>query len=147
VLAKQRDYQSAYRILKATPSAVGVSSADLLLAADVARLSGHPAEAVPYLERLLATHPASGEAPLAAFTLGRTLMGLGRIDAAISAFARARSLAPSGPLAEDALVRQVEAASRAGKRDLAQKLAAQYERNYPNGRRLQSVRGYAGLSQ
>jgi transmembrane sensor len=147
VLAKRRDYSAAYKILVSTPAAVGANSADLLLAADVARLSGHPAEAVPYLERLLATHPTSGEAPLAAFTMGRTLMGLGRADAAIAAFAKARSLAPRGPLAEDALVRQVEAASRTGNTTLAKKLATQYERSYPNGRKRDIVRGYAGISE
>ena len=51
----------------------------------------------------------------AAFSLGRVLLGeLRRPAEAAQAFARARKLAPDGPLAEDALAREVEAWARAG---------------------------------
>ena len=88
---------------------------DLLLAGDVARLSGHAAAAVAPLSRAVTLHPGDPRAPLAAFTLGRVhLEDLGAPRDAAIAFARARELAPDGPLAEDALAREVEAWSRAG---------------------------------
>ncbi|HEY8925219.1 MAG TPA: FecR family protein, partial [Polyangia bacterium] len=68
-LAEGGQYDEAQRMLrKAGPSAVRDDTADLLLAADAARLSGHPAEAVPYLERVLHGHAADPRAGLAAFT-------------------------------------------------------------------------------
>jgi len=45
--------------------------ADLLLLADVARLSGHPHEAVGPFERILDVCPRDAPAPLAALALGR----------------------------------------------------------------------------
>ena len=87
---------------------------ELLVAADVSRLSEHPAEAVPYLQRILREHPRDERAPMAAFTLGRTLSGLGRTQEAMSMFGRVHSDWPRSPLAEDALVRQAEAAAAIG---------------------------------
>jgi transmembrane sensor len=119
-------------------------TADLLLAADAARLSGHPAEAVPYLERILRGHTRDPRAGLAAFTLGRVLLDeLGRPREAIDAFARARSA--GGPLAEDALAREVEAVSRAGDVARCRELALLYHQLYPNGRRAKAVSRFGGL--
>ena len=119
-------------------------TADLLLAADAARLSGHPAEAVPYLERVLRGHTRDPRAGLAAFTLGRVLLDeLGRPGEAVDAFAFARS--SGGPLAEDALARQVEAVSRAGDVTRSRELALLYQRLYPNGRRAKAVSRFGGL--
>jgi len=138
-LAERGQYDEAQRMLrKAGPSAVRDDTADLLLAADAARLSGHPAEAVPYLERVLRGHAHDPRAGLAAFTLGRVLLDeLGRPSEAVEAFARARS--SGGPLAEDALAREVEAASRAGDLARTRELALLYQRLYPNGRRSRAV--------
>ena len=138
-LAEGGQYDEAQRMLrKAGPSAVRDDTADLLLAADAARLSGHPAEAVPYLERVLRGHGSDPRAGLAAFTLGRVLLDeLGRPREASEAFARARS--SGGPLAEDALAREVEAASRAGDVAHSRELALLYQRLYPNGRRSRAV--------
>jgi hypothetical protein len=141
----RRDYGEAYAVLSHHPGIVGDTVDDLLTAADVARLSGHGAEAVPYLERVEAAHPHDGRAPLAAFTLGRTLMGLGRAREAEQAFARVRSRWPQSPLAEDALVRQIEAAARSGDLDRARKLADEYDHAYPQGRRRSEARRHAGL--
>ena len=129
---------------KAGPSAVRDDTADLLLAADAARLSGHPSEAVPYLERVLRGHASDPRARLAAFTLGRVLLDeLGRPREAVDAFAFARS--SGGPLAEDALARQVEAVSRAGDVTRSRELARLYQRLYPNGRRAKAVSRFGGL--
>ena len=51
--AARREYAAAYRSLVAAPGVAEHSPEDLLLAADAARLSGHPAESVPYFQRLL----------------------------------------------------------------------------------------------
>ena len=82
---------------------------------------------------------------MAAFTLGRTLSGLGRTREAMTTFGRVHTDWPSSPLAEDALVRQAEAASEIGDAAAARRLAAQYDRDHPNGRRRAEVRRHAGL--
>jgi len=144
-LAERGQYEEARRALrKAGPSAVRDDTADLLLAADAARLSGHPAEAVPYLERVLRGHAHDPRAGLAAFTLGRVLLDeLGRPSEAVDAFALARS--SGGPLAEDALAREVEALARAGDVTRSRELALLYRRLYPNGRRAKAVSRFGGL--
>jgi len=144
-LAEHGQYEDARRALrKAGPSAVRDDTADLLLAADAARLSGHPAEAVPYLQRVLSRHTRDPRAGLAAFTLGRVLLDeLGRPSEAADAFAFARSY--GGPLAEDALAREVEALSRAGDVTRSRDLALLYQGLYPNGRRAKAVSRFGGL--
>jgi len=144
-LAERGQYEEAQRALrKAGPGAVRDDTAELLLAADAARLSGHPAEAVPYLERVLRGHAHDPRAGLAAFTLGRVLLDeLGRPSEADDAFALARS--SGGPLAEDALAREVEAVSRAGDVTRSRELALLYQRLYPNGRRAKAVSRFGGL--
>jgi transmembrane sensor len=144
-LAERGQYEEARRALRrAGPSAVRDDTADLLLAADAARLSGHPEEAVPYLERVLRGHARDPRAGLAAFTLGRVLLDeLGRPSEAVEAFARVRSA--GGPLAEDALAREVEALSRAGDVTRSREQALLYRKLYPNGRRAKAVSRFGGL--
>jgi len=146
-LAGAGDYDAAYDAMRAGGArAVGDAADDLLLAADVARLSRHPAEAVAPLEALLRDHGDDARAPLAAFTLGRVLLEeLARPGDAADAFAKARALAPSGSLAEDALAREVEAAARAGDADRARREADEYARLYPRGSRAAAVRRYGGV--
>jgi transmembrane sensor len=128
------------------PTAVRDEPGDLLFAADVARLSGHPELAVTRLERVIRAHQGDSRAPLAAFTLGRTLLdGLGRPREAAEAFARVRRLAPGGALSQDALAREVESWSRAGEAALARKRALDYLRAFPSGRREKAVRYHGGL--
>jgi transmembrane sensor len=141
----RRDYPGAFAVLSHNPTLAGDSVEDLLVAADVARLSHHPAQAVPYLQRILREHARDERAPMAAFTLGRTLSGLGRAREAMNTFARVRSTWPASPFGEDALVRQTEAAAQLGDRGAAARLAEQYDREYPKGRRRAEVRRYAGL--
>ncbi len=119
---------------------------DLLVAADVARLSDRPREAVRNLRRALALHPDRPREAVASFTLGKVLLEeLGDPDSAAEAFARARSAEPRGPLAEDALAREVEGWSRAGAGSLARLRAEEYLRLYPAGRRATEVRRFGGL--
>ncbi len=114
--------------------------AKLLGDADRARLAGRYEEGVSLLRRLVRDHPDDQRAPLAAFSLGRILLGdLHRPAQAAMAFARARALAPDGPLAEDALAREVEAWAQAGDLDRARARGDEYLRIYPNGTRAADV--------
>jgi transmembrane sensor len=144
--AEGGDFKSAFPLLPKTDTMATMSVSDLMLAADAARLSGHPREALPYLTRVVEAHPDDTRAPLAAFTLGGVLMHqLGLPREAEAAYARARATTPSEALAQDALARQVEAASRAGDEVLAQRLARVYLEKYPEGRRVNAVRRFGRL--
>lgn len=110
----------------------------LLLAADDARAAGRPADAVPYLQRVVREHPRDSRVGLAAFTLGRLLSDdLGRPRDAALAFAQAR--AAGGPMEQDALAREALAYSGAGDDARARTLAAEYLRLYPRGGRAKEM--------
>jgi transmembrane sensor len=145
--AERGDYHQAWAQLH-QPGAEAVRdlAEELLLAADVARLSNHSSEAVPLLEKMVKDHRKDPRAQLAAFTLGRVLLEeLGRPHEAADAFSTARSLNPTGPMGNDALAREVEAWSRAGDREHARSRAEEYVRMYPQGAQLQMVRRLGGL--
>jgi transmembrane sensor len=133
--AMKGDYDKAYVVLSEKgKGSVRDEPADLMLAADVARLSSHPAEAVAPLRKLCDKYPADKRAPIAAFTLGRVLLDdLGRASEAAGFFEKARTLWPSGPIAQEALAREAEAQKRAKNPQRAQALAGQYLRQYPQG--------------
>jgi transmembrane sensor len=119
---------------------------DLLALADVARLSGHPAEAVLPLERILAEFAHDSQAPLAAFALGRLeLDSLGRARAAAVAFRKALELGIPSGLREDVLARLVEACARSGDLRAAQQAAAGYHKEFPKGRHTQAIEGWLQL--
>jgi FecR-like protein len=143
-LAARGLYDDAFQALRALgPGAVHDDATDLLEAADAARFGGHPAEAVPYLQRVVGAHGRDPRALLAAFTLVRVLLDeLGRPAEAADAFERAR--AAGGVMGEDALARQVEACSRAGEVSRARDLAALYAQKYPAGRRSRAVAKFGG---
>ena len=83
---------------------------------------------------------------MAAFTIGRLLLETqGKPRQAAQAFGQARTLASGGPLAEDALARQVEALNMAGDVAAARQHADLYRQLFPNGPRLQSVMRFGGL--
>lgn len=116
---------------------------DLLALADVARLSGHPAEAVRPLERILAEFAGDPQAPLAAFALGRLeLDALGRPQAAAAALTRALALGVPQSLREDVRARLVEAHARAGDRGAARQAAAAYADEFPGGRHARAIEGW-----
>lgn len=144
--ASKGDYAAAYRVLSQAPNLLDNTVEDLMLAADAARLSGHPGEALPYLRRIVEKHDRDASAPLAAFTLGRILLSeLRRPGEAADAFALTRRLAPGGSLAPDALAREIESANKAGASERARRLAEEYRDRYPTGRRLEEVRRYGGI--
>src|SRR5262249_7654927 len=141
-LARDGDYDRAYRAV----DRVQDRAEDLLVVADVMRLSHHPEEAVAPLRKVIAEHASDPRAPLAAFTLGRVLLDEpARPREAADAFADCQRLAPDGALAEDALAREVEAWSSAGDAVAAKLLAERYVRKYPDGHKLRSVRKLGGL--
>ena len=140
-LARKGDYQAAYAIIDRAPQLFMGSAEDLMMAADAARLSNHPQQAVGYLQRVTKEHPGDSRAPLAAFTLGRICMSqLRQPAAAARAFALVRQLAPAGALVEDALAREAEALEQAGQHEAAQKLVDAYLKQYPTGRRSERLR-------
>lgn len=140
-LARAGKHKEAFR-------SIGRSAIDdlsgLLLAADAARLSGHPREAVDYLERVIARYPRSASAHVSAFTLGRlALYDLNQPALAARSFARAYELDRNGPLAEDALAREAEAYHRAGDGERAERAAERYLERYPKGARRAELLRYA----
>lgn len=144
VLAHDGDYDKAWAALGSTT--VKDEPGELLLAADVARLSRHAAQAVPHLRRVVDKFPGDPRAPLAAFTLGRVQMDdLGAPKDAAVSFAKARALGASGTLAEDALAREAEAWWRAGDAAKARVAAEDYVGKYPKGLRIKSVKKFGGL--
>jgi transmembrane sensor len=139
--AARGEFAQAYEELSSgSRDGVRDEAADLMLAADVARLSGHPEQALQPLRKLCDRHASDRRAPVAAFTLGRVLLDdLGRPAEAAASFERARVLWPTGPLAEDALAREADAWQRAGRRELARAIAEQYLARYPQGRHASSL--------
>jgi transmembrane sensor len=112
-----------------------------MLAADIARLNGQPDAAVAPLQQLIARFPRDKRAALAAFSLGRVLLDdLGRVAEAAAAFEQASLLAPSGPLAEGALARAVEACLQLGQRERAAKLAQRYLSRFARGTHAEAMR-------
>ena len=87
--------------------------ADLFALADVARLSGHPAEAVAPLQRIVDGFAADRQAPLAAFALGRLqLDDLNQPRAAAASFSRALELGAPQSLRDAVRTRLTEAQAR-----------------------------------
>jgi len=72
-------------------------------------------------------------------------MELGHPKEAAAAFAEVRRILPSGPFAEDALAREVEAWKQAGDLGRARDRAEEYVRLYPAGRRASSVKSMGGI--
>jgi transmembrane sensor len=146
-VAERGEFAQAYELLRKTPQPPADDVEELLLAADAARLSGHPEAALRYLERVVNDHARDSRAPVAAFTLGGVLMQqLDRAHDAEVAYGKARALSLHSSLAQDALARQVEAAHRAGDAARARSLATEYLEQFPNGRRVNAVRRFGGLS-
>ncbi|HVZ73427.1 MAG TPA: tetratricopeptide repeat protein, partial [Polyangia bacterium] len=140
-LAGERRFDEAYGLLQKVPLRELDDPDDLLLAADVARQAGRPAEAVPFLERVVKDHPRQTCAQLAGFSLGKVYLdSLDQPALAAKAFAGVRQAAPKGGLAQDALAREVEAWSRAGDAARAHATALEYVSLYPDGRRVAAVR-------
>lgn len=143
-LARRGEYRQAYSALHGTRTHVQDAPEDLMLAADVARLSGHPEQAVQHLRAVSERFPNDPRAPVAAFTLGGVLLHeLEQPGAAATAFHRARALWSQGPLALDAWASEAEALQAAGDTHGAAQLAARYLAAHPEGRHARSMRALA----
>jgi transmembrane sensor len=138
-LAHRGDYAGAYAQLGADGFAERARTADVeqvLALADVARFSGHPADAVAPLRRVMSQYASDPRAALAAFTLGRLeLDQLGNPAAAAQAFERSIALHLSDALLEDAYIRLIEARARSGDRHAAHEAWAAYHERFPNSTR------------
>lgn len=110
------------------------SPEQLMLLSDVARATGQQQRALSALKRIVEQHTNDPVAPLAALNMGNLLDKMGDGAGATKAFARYRALSPKGEFAEDALVRQLRSAVKAGQQALARKLVHQYEADFPDGR-------------
>jgi len=136
-LAARGQNDQAYAELGRDGIVSAVSSAsvdDLFALADVARLSGHAAEAVPPLQRIVSEHRTDVRTPLAALTLGRVqLRSLGVPGDAVRSLDTAIALGLPAGLAEDADALLVEACSRAGQRERARTAYETYVRAFPAG--------------
>jgi hypothetical protein len=98
-------------LAKATLRATSIE--ELLELADIARLSGHPQDAVAPLKRALDAFRSSRQAALAAFTLGRVLLDqLNSPPPAAEAFERALVLGLPRGLRADCYRRLAEAYDR-----------------------------------
>lgn len=143
-LAKDGKMAAAYEAMKADEAPADVR--ELMLAADVARLTGHPKEAVSYLETVISKNAGDPNAVLAAFTLGRIFeRELGEPAKCADAFRAARQLGPSGSLAEDALAHEAECRESAGQHEKAKALAKDYVERHPDGRKISRMRRVAGI--
>jgi transmembrane sensor len=133
-LAQAGDYKAAYQAFQGQSQPLQRVD-ELMLAADSARLSGHATEAIPHLTRVYREFPRDAQAPLAAFTLGRILADqLGQPMQAAEAFRAARGLSATGPLASDAMAREVECLTQAGNASQARDVAGRYLKLFPQGR-------------
>jgi len=144
LLADSGDFEAAARALDRVGGfdAVlgGANSAQLMSLVDIARATGGRDRAVRALRRVLEAYPDTPEAPFAAWTLGNVLEQAGDEAGAKEAFSLYRRLSPSGDFAEDAVIREIDAALVRGNLELAAELIEQYAKDYPQGRRLDEFR-------
>jgi hypothetical protein len=142
--AQQGEYQIALGELEANGGFEAVATqadADqLMYLADVARATGFRQRAVMAWRRVISQHASDPQAPLAAWSLGNLLEKAGDPLGAAEAFAVYRGLSPQGDFAEDALAREIRMAAAQQNAQLVNRLAAQYDQAFPNGRRAQEIR-------
>ncbi|MDH5673593.1 MAG: FecR family protein [Myxococcales bacterium] len=106
---------------------------ELLILADVARLSGHPAEAVPPLMRIVQRHRSSTQAALAAMTLGRLQLDqLAQPAVAASSFELALELGLPRSLRRACHLRLVEAHRKAGEPEAAARAERRARASFPD---------------
>ena len=142
--ASRGDNAAAYAELGAEGIARATQSAsidDLMTLADVARLSGHPHEAIGPLERVVAEHAGDPRASLAAHTLGRIqLRSLGAPAAAASSFERAIAMGIPSGLLEDTYALWIESLATAGARDGVKRAYESYRAHFSSGARDAELR-------
>jgi transmembrane sensor len=137
----QRASPSSSQQPPAPSEAAAVTSvSNLLERADAERAAGDLTRAAATLREFVTRHPNDPRAPLGWFTLGKVERTRSRAVVAAKAFRTSSSLAPDGPLAEDALAE--EAAAWAAANDTAEVHAAveRYLRRFPSGTHAARVR-------
>jgi TolA-binding protein len=111
-----------------------MSDEALVQAAEQALVAGRPAVAATLYRRVAEQRPPGGLVGLAAYRLGQVLCGaLAQPAEGARVLARMRAADPRSPLAEEALVREVECRSQAADRAGARALAQEYLQRYPEG--------------
>jgi transmembrane sensor len=142
-LARRGQHREAFAALGAQGlrrEARRLGVTDLFALADVARLSGHPADAVAPLERIVTNFASDAQAPLAAFALGRLeLDSLARPARAVAALNKALALGAPQSLREDVRARLVEAPVRANDQAAARSASDAYRREFPDGRHTKAI--------
>jgi transmembrane sensor len=142
--AARGENQKAYAELGQGGIALESQSAsvtDLFALADVARLSGHPKEAVGPLERILSQQSTDARAPLAALTLGRVqLRSLGAPAAAAQSLQQALTLGVPAGLAEDTYALLVESCSRSGDSEATRNAYSRFVARFPESPRAPELR-------
>jgi transmembrane sensor len=129
-----RPSASARRRATESEPAPSVEPASLWTRATEARRAGRAEEAAAAYEAYLAETPQGTQAALAAFELGRLRMDrLGDASGAVRALRQALAIAPSAPFAEDARARLVQAAERAGQREVCAAARDDYLQRYADG--------------
>jgi transmembrane sensor len=114
---------------------------DLFDLADVARLSGHPAEALDPLQRIVLEHAKDARAPLAALTAGRIqLRSLLMPALAARSLEKAIALGVPTGLGEDTYALLVEALSRSGDEHRARAAYETFSARFPASSRSAELR-------
>lgn len=143
--ARKGQNAQAFMLIDEEPARVLDQVEDLLLAADVMRLTGHSRRAVTYLKRVVNRFSHDPRSASAAFTLGKVFLEeLGKPRQAAGAFAVAAR--DNSPLAEEASAREVEAWSRAQEPARARAAAMRYFRRFPEGARADTVRSLGNVA-
>jgi transmembrane sensor len=144
VAARNRHWDAAFEQLRADglqrEARVAQQIEELTLLSDIARLSGHPREAVAPLQRIVNEHERDPRAALSAFALGRIrLDSLGEPAAAARDFERALVLGLPRALSEDAHARVVEALARANDGVAVRRAAQRYRAEFPQGKHRAAI--------
>jgi TolA-binding protein len=106
---------------------------DLLTLGSTARLAGRPERAREAYLAARRRFPASSEAGISAFSLGRLASDGGHATDAIAWFKRYLTEQPSGPLSREAAGRLIELLHQSGSEAAAREAADSYLKRYPTG--------------
>jgi transmembrane sensor len=111
----------------------GVTASALWERADRERGAGDAAAAAATLREFVNRYPSEPRIALAWFTLGKVERARGQAGFAAKAFHTSSSVAPSGPLAEDALAEEAAAWAEISDTISARAAAERYLRRFPGG--------------
>lgn len=150
-LASNSDYKAAWDALgqgSGFDSLLVRASADQLMnLSDIARQVKQGGRAMQALRAVIDRYPNDPNAQVAAYTLSQMLEKAGDHAGSAKYAGLYRSLSPKGDFAEDALIQQIKSAVAQGDVEVAKKLSEQYEKDYPNSKRLDDVRALVGKSK